>query len=84
MQQLKRDGKRNLSRAEASDFCNKWKTDNDDFIVSHFGKPEDRRQFIHGICFTTSMLKVQAPNVQRVLQADACHLNFGKYTLYSA
>jgi len=30
------------------------------------------------------MSKVQVPHVQSVIQADACHLNFGKYTLYSA
>jgi len=69
---------------ESADFCAKLKRDNTDFILHHFGLPEDNCQFIHGICFATSMSKETLPSIQNVLQADACHLNFGKYTLYSS
>jgi hypothetical protein len=33
--------------------------------------------------FSTSAAQEVVPHLQRVLQADACHMNFGKYTLYS-
>ncbi len=40
-------------------------------------------KFLRGICFATSNAQRTVPHLQTVFQADACHMNFGKYTLYS-
>ncbi len=40
-------------------------------------------KFFSGILFSTSGARKAMPFLQKVFQADACHMNFGKYTLYS-
>jgi len=40
-------------------------------------------KFLSGILFATSNAQRTVPHLQTVFQADACHMNFGKYTLYS-
>ncbi len=40
-------------------------------------------KFFSGILFSTLGAQKAVPFLQRVFQADACHMNFGKYTLYS-
>ncbi len=40
-------------------------------------------KFLSGILFSTSNAQRTIPHLQTVFQADACHMNFGKYTLYS-
>jgi hypothetical protein len=40
-------------------------------------------KFFSGILFSTSGVQMAVPFLQRVFQADACHMNYGKYTLYS-
>ena len=42
-------------------------------------------KFLSGIIFAMSNAQrtVPHPHLQTVFQADACHMNFGKYTLYS-
>lgn len=83
---MRAEGKEhNLGTREGSTkFCQNWKDKNANFISYHFGLPEQRRQFIDGILFATSMSKVTTSSIQYVIQADAAHMNFGKYTLYSA
>ncbi len=39
--------------------------------------------FLTGIFILPSTSKEQFPFLQEVLQADAAHMSFGKYTLYS-
>jgi hypothetical protein len=39
---------------------------------------------VHGILFAPSTSKRTAPYLKCIYQADAAHLNWGKYTLYSA
>jgi hypothetical protein len=39
--------------------------------------------FLTGIFSSTSTLKQQVPFLQEVIQADAAHMSFGKYTLFS-
>ncbi len=39
--------------------------------------------FFSGILFSTSSARKAVLFLQQVFQADACHMNFGKYTLYS-
>lgn len=66
----------------ARQYCIQWSKDNEDFINEQFGRVEDKWRFVHGILFATS--KRTAPALQNVIQADAAHMKFGKYTLYSA
>ncbi len=40
-------------------------------------------KFFSGILFSTSGARKAVPFLQQVFQADARHMNFGKYTLYS-
>jgi hypothetical protein len=39
--------------------------------------------FLHGIFFAPSFSQATVPELQRLVMADARHLNFGKYTFYS-
>jgi len=39
--------------------------------------------FLHGIFFAPSFSQATVPELQHLVMADACHLNFGRYTLYS-
>ncbi len=41
-------------------------------------------KFLMGIMIAPSTSKNQVPFLQEVIQADAAHMSFGKYTLYSA
>ncbi len=40
-------------------------------------------KFFSGILFSTSGAQKAGPFLRQVFQADACHMSFGKYTLYS-
>jgi hypothetical protein len=44
----------------------------------------DATLFLSGILFTTSASIKTVPHLQQVIQADAAHTQFGKYTLFSA
>ncbi len=39
--------------------------------------------FLHGVFYAPSFSKATVPELQTVFMADACHLNFGKYTMFS-
>jgi len=43
----------------------------------------EESKFFTGIIFSPSYCKDAVPELQDVYQVDACHLEFGKYTLYS-
>ena len=46
---------------------------------------DQKLNFLTGILIATSTSKAQAPSyLQDVIQADAAHMTFGKYTLFSA
>jgi len=40
-------------------------------------------KFVIGVFFSTSGVRKMVPHLQKVFQADAAHMSFGKYTLYS-
>ena len=63
---------------------NDWKQENYDKLVFELGASGDNFQFLNGIMFATSASKHSVPMLQNVVKADAAHMNFGKYTLYSA
>ena len=69
---------------EAAAFAQQWMIDNDSFVQKHFGTKEANCKFILGILFApvTSIGKVAY--LQDLFQADAAHLDFGKYTFFSA
>ena len=61
----------------------KWKRDNYDQLVFKLGAKSDNYDFLNGILFATLASKTTVPQLHNVIQADAAHMNFGKYTLYS-
>ena len=69
--------------SNAAAFLQTWKETNSEFINEHLGSVEDNYRFVDSILFSPSTLKRTAPHLQSVYQADAEHLNWGKYTLYS-
>jgi hypothetical protein len=63
---------------------NSWKKENDTFLCEAFGFEDGPQfQFLAGIFISPSASKKKVPFLQEVLQADAAHMKFGKYTLYS-
>ncbi len=73
-----------LDKAERCQFWSKWKTDNYALLVNQLGyKTQDSTRFLHGIFFTPSFSQKTVPELQTLFTADACHLNFGKYTMFT-
>ncbi len=80
----KKAAKLDMSRNEKVEYVNKWKKDNDTFLCDAFGFEDGPQfKFLMGIFISPSTSKKQFPFLQEVLQADAAHMSFGKYTLYS-
>jgi hypothetical protein len=65
-------------------FVLQWKKDHKNQVFGWLGSPKDklRLQFLNGIFFAPSFVKTTVPHLQKVFMADACHLNFGNYTLF--
>jgi hypothetical protein len=72
-----------MTREERLQFISKWKTDHRDLLIDQLGPKGLNVSFLDGIFFTPSFSQGTVPELQRLFMADACHLNFGKYTLYS-
>ena len=72
-----------MSKEERNTFIAQWKTEHRDMLMDQLGPKCVNVSFLHGIFFTPSFLQGTVPELQRLVMADACHLNFGKYTLYS-
>ena len=73
-----------LNKAERREFWSNWKTDNYALLVNQLGyKTQDSTRFLHGIFFTPSFSQKTVPELQTLFTADACHLNFGKYTMFT-
>ncbi len=63
---------------------NNWKKDNNIFLCNALGLEDSPQyKFLMGIFIAPSTSKKQVPFLQEVIQADAAHMSFGKYTLYS-
>jgi hypothetical protein len=76
--------KSSMSRQEKVNYVNNWKKDNDTFLCEAFGFEDSPQfKFLTVIFISPSTSKEQFPFLQEVLQADAAHMSFGKYTLYS-
>ena len=69
--------------ADRRTFVNKWKEDHQEFLVDQLGSKNDGLNFLNGIFFVPSFAPQTVPHLKDMFMADACHLNFGKYTLFS-
>ncbi len=75
-----------MTKAEKIEFVSNWKLENKEVLED--GGLDDPElgavppKFFSGILFSTSCAQKAVPFLQQVFQADVCHMNFGKYTLY--
>jgi hypothetical protein len=80
----KKAAKLDMSRDEKVEYVNNLKKDNDAFLCDAFGFEDGTQfKFLMGIFISPFTSKDQFPFLQKVLQSDAAHMSFGKYTLYS-
>jgi hypothetical protein len=80
---LKKATNGTLDREERRQFWNQWKLDNYALLVNQLGFKTQQSRFFHGVFFTPSFTKRTVPELQTLFMADACHLNFGKYTMFA-
>ncbi len=64
-------------------FVSKWMNDNSKILVKQLGWKSDNVSFLEGVLFAPLFVQRTVPHLQKTYMADACHLNFGKYTLFS-
>ena len=64
-------------------YCTQWCDDNSTQLYLDLGDPADDLKFLHGIYLAPSSSVNMVPRLQNVFQADAAHINWGKYTLFS-
>ena len=69
-----------LDANEGKVFWNNWKNKNQEMIIEKLGRKGDCAQYLHGIYFTPSFAPKTVPELKRLFMADACHVDFGKYT----
>jgi len=67
-----------MSKEERNTFIAKWKTEHRDMLMDQLGPKCVNVSFLHGIFFTPSFSQGTVPELQHLVMADACHLNFGK------
>jgi hypothetical protein len=79
----KHDDNSTLDAVERKVFWDNWKKENRDLIIDKLGRKGDSVEYLHGIFFTPSFAPATVPELKRLFMGDACHLNFGKYTLFS-
>ncbi len=72
-----------LDRDERRQFWSKWKADNYTLLVNQLGFKTQALRFLHGVFFMPSFSQKTVPELQTLFMADACHLNFGKYTMFA-
>ncbi len=78
-----------MSKVEKVAYVTKWKKKNKLILVEGgAGPPKGGNaavvtplKFLSGIMSATSNAQRTMPHLQRVIQADACHMSFGKYTV---
>ena len=76
-----------MSGQQKLDYIVKWRKMNSTMLKDGGLGPPDpgspRHKFLTGIFFSPKYTKDAVPYLQQVFQGDACHMHFGKYTLYS-
>jgi hypothetical protein len=78
-----REGTVNMTSPERVSFLSDWFNRNKESIDKQMGIGPGHK-YLLGILFTTSVGLTCVRHLQNVIQADGCHVNFGKYTIYSA
>jgi hypothetical protein len=64
-------------------FVLKWMNDHSKILLQQLGWKSDDVSFLDRVLFAPSFVQKTIPHLQKTYMADACHLNFGKYTLFS-
>jgi hypothetical protein len=64
-------------------FVLKWMNDNFEILLKQLGWNSNNVSFLDGVLFAPSFVQKTIPHLQQMYMADACHLNFGKYMLFS-
>jgi hypothetical protein len=64
-------------------FVSNWMNENSKILLQQLGWNSDNVSFLDGVMFVPSFVQKTIPHLQKTYMADACHLNFGKYTLFS-
>jgi hypothetical protein len=72
-----------LTNSEQASYVDKWMDEHADLLVNQLGSKNDGLTFLNGMFFVTSFAKTSVPYLKDMFMADACHLQFGKYTLFS-
>jgi hypothetical protein len=75
--------KASIRTGSRTSFCKQWVKENGDKIYHALGDKKDNLEFLHGIVFAPSVSVQVVPHLQKVFQADAAHVAWGKNTLYS-
>jgi hypothetical protein len=79
---LKAKDNSTLDKEGRSAYWNTWKKENYDLLVNQLGYKTTKGHFLHGVFYAPSFSKATVPELQTVFTADACHLNFGEYTMF--
>ena len=72
-----------LDANERKDFWNNLKNENRELTIEKLDRKDDCAQYLHGIYFTPSFVQKTVPELKWLFMADACHVDFGKYTVFS-
>jgi hypothetical protein len=64
-------------------FVSNWMNENSKILLQQLGWNSDNVSFLDGVMFAPSFVQKTVPHLQKTYMADACHLNFGKYMLFS-
>ena len=80
-----KNGRTKLKRPEKLEYIKQWKKDNKVMLEESGIRPNasDTNRFVSGVFLSLQQDCHTVPFLQSVFQADAAHMNFGKYTLYS-
>jgi hypothetical protein len=57
--------------------------DNSKILLKQLGWKSKYVSFLDGVLFAPLFFQKTVPHLWKTYMADACHLNFGKYTLFS-
>ncbi len=83
LQHLKAKDNSSLDKEKKSAYWNTWKKVNYNLLVNQLGYKTTIGHFLHGLFFGRFFSKAIVPELETVFKANACHLNFGKYTMFS-
>ena len=76
-----------MSKMEKINFIKDWKVKNMQMIIDAGMDPivptTITSSYVSGLYFSLSAARQTVPHLQQIFQADAAHMSFGKYTLYS-